>query len=515
VLNNEDRWTHQITSADEFLGLWNSDEPPQVDAVVIGSGAGGAAAALELASQGLAVVILESGEFVPRQQFPDSPMQAIRSLYRFSGLTIAAGKTLIPVPVGTCVGGTTVINSGTCIRPTPSVIQSWAQAGLEEACKPLPELYDEIESALQVSTAQQPYIGAIQQVIDRGVSKLFNGKGSALPRNAVGCNGQARCQFGCPTGAKQSTLESLLPQAVKKGAMLIKQVEAEKVLWKGQQVTGIQVRNKGLHQKTTTFSIHCESVWVAAGTFATPRLLRLSGIHHPLLGKKLSIHPAGIVTARFPNLHFDHSNRIPQGYGFHHPQQPDLAFEGGTPPAFVHALSAGLSPLARNKALREYNQTAFFGFMIRDTSRGRVRYLPGSDFPFIDYNLNPQDFALFKQGIGILAEVYFQAGAESISVPALYGSRHFTQSNKLTQWLKKVTSPRDFLISAYHPLGTAAIGATAAQGVCDVHHRVFGRQGLYVVDGSTVPSSLGANPQITIMALATGAARRYICSQPY
>ena len=59
---------------------------------------------------------------------------------------------------------------------------------------------------------------------------------------------------------------------------------------------------------------------------------------------------------------------------------------------------------------------------------------------------------------------------------------------------------------AFHPLGTCRMGPSAADGVVDGENRVFGTENLYVVDGASVPSSLGVNPQVTIMAMALRAA---------
>jgi cholesterol oxidase len=53
-----------------------------------------------------------------------------------------------------------------------------------------------------------------------------------------------------------------------------------------------------------------------------------------------------------------------------------------------------------------------------------------------------------------------------------------------------------------HILGGATIGESAATGVVDAYHRVFGYPGLHVVDGSAVPANLGVNPSLTITALA-------------
>ena len=91
-------------------------EGEQCDVAIVGSGAGGAAAAARLAEAGLDVLVLEAGPHYDRESYPTDPIEATTTLYRDAGLTIAEGLPPVPVPVGRLVGGTTVINSGTCFR---------------------------------------------------------------------------------------------------------------------------------------------------------------------------------------------------------------------------------------------------------------------------------------------------------------------------------------------------------------------------------------------------------------
>ena len=102
-------------------------ETEECDVVVVGSGAGGAVAAATLAEAGLDVVVLEAGEAYDRDSYPSDPLEAIASLYRDGGLTVAEGRPPIPVPVGRAVGGTTVINSGTCFRAPEPVLDHWRE----------------------------------------------------------------------------------------------------------------------------------------------------------------------------------------------------------------------------------------------------------------------------------------------------------------------------------------------------------------------------------------------------
>jgi len=129
-------------------------------------------------------------------------------------------------------------------------------------------------------------------------------------------------------------------------------------------------------------------------------------------------------------------------------------------------------------------------------------------FPLLHYRMNAADFALFRQGVEQLCRIYLAAGANSVT-PA--GSRRLPlirDEAGLQAFAAMKLQPKDFLITAYHPLGTARMAAEARHGVVNHQLQVHHQPGLYVMDGSVLPSSLGANPQLTIMAVCARAAQQ-------
>ena len=154
-----------------------------------------------------------------------------------------------------------------------------------------------------------------------------------------------------------------------------------------------------------------------------------------------------------------------------------------------------------------YQNTAYFGFMIKDSSRGKVRQGLHPDVPLITYNMNKADFRQFLNATRMLAKIHLKAGAEYVHLGGLAKYPKIYTEAMVDTVIESGLKPRHFTMSAYHPLGTCRIAPNPGNGVCDMDHQVFGVEGLTVMDGSSVPSSLGANPQVTIMALATRAAR--------
>ena len=497
------RWQQQITAARDC----DEDMTLEADVVILGSGAGGAAAAYELACRGLAVVIIEEGQYYDRSHFTGKLTEVIPKLYRSWGATVATGNAIIPVPVGCNVGGTTTINSGTCMRTPPSVLQRWREQGLEAFTEQaMAPWFEGVERMLSVQQATTETVGPIGDLIDRGVAANGFLQRQPLMRNAQGCDGQGLCQFGCPTDAKQSTNVSYIPRALERGAFLFSGFRAERLQRQGNRITGVIARGENADGRPITLSLTCQQTIVAMGSLFTPLFLRQQGVRNPHLGRHLTLHPAGVVNALFPDRDLANSRSIPQGYGVSDWEEQGLMFEGGTIPLAGHSL---LNPLVGQDWVRfteDYPHTAYFGFMIRDTSEGRVRRGPRRGLPLIRYHMNRQDFALFKRGIHALACWYLDAGAEQVLIPGLNRIVRIHNRTELERFLRSPLKPTDFLISAYHPLGTARIAASPRDGVCDSRHRVFGYPGLSVMDGASVPTSLGANPQVTIMAMASRAA---------
>jgi choline dehydrogenase-like flavoprotein len=152
-----------------------------------------------------------------------------------------------------------------------------------------------------------------------------------------------------------------------------------------------------------------------------------------------------------------------------------------------------------------YDRVASFGLMVSDTSRGRVRVV--RDRAIVTYNLNDTDVARLQRGIERLAAIFFAAGARAVITP-VHGFDEIRSPAELERLRTARIHASDLALSAHHPLGTAAIGRDPRSSVIDPDHQLHDVPGLFVIDGSAVPSSLGVNPQVTIMALATRAAER-------
>jgi choline dehydrogenase-like flavoprotein len=476
-------------------------ETLEADVVVIGTGAGGAVVARELAERGLAVLMLEEGEYYTRKDFTTRAVDMQRKLYRDMGATFSVGNTWIPIPIGRAVGGTTTINSGTCYRVPERVLAKWRRDhGLSElTMDALAPHYERVEAVLGVTRAKRELCGGVASVIARGCEALGYTRHGPLPRNAPDCDGQGVCCFGCPTDAKRSTNVSYVPLALRAGAQLLTGAKALRVLVEHGRAVGVSAR---AGSGSATFTVRARAVVVSGGALMTPVLLSQSGLGGTELGKHLSIHPAAGVWAWFDEPQQPFSS-IPQGYGIEEFHDQGILFEGGTPPLEV-AAGAMMQLGPRFVELMEsIDKACLMGFLIEDSSRGRVHVRGGR--PFLTYVLNDADVAKLKRGIEIVARIFFAAGARTV-VPMVHGFDELRGERDLSAFRRARLSARDFDLTAYHPLGTARMGRDPRHSVVGPDHELHDAKGAYVVDGAAVPSSLAVNPQLTIMAMASRAA---------
>jgi choline dehydrogenase-like flavoprotein len=374
----------------------------------------------------------------------------------------------------------------------------WARHfGLEQLSEQsLDPFFRRVEREVNVAQVPPEIAGANARVAHRGAQAL-GWSGDFIHRNARGCVGSGVCNFGCPTSAKQHVGITYVPRAWEAGA----------TTYTGARVTEIQTHNGhacGVVARTTgggRLEVRAELVVLAAGAIHTPLLLRRAGLGLRCgeLGGNLSIHPATAVRALFQER-IDMANGVPQSYYVDEFADEGIMLEGaaGPPDYMAGALAASSAEHVREMML-DYRHLAQFGAMVSDRSRGSVRERAGR--VEIHYRLIPEDLATFKVALLRLGELYAAAGAHTVMYPV--DGLDPLPAGELRPLRERELRAHELGLMAFHPLGTARADANPARGVVDADLRMHDVEGLYVADGSVVPSSLGVNPQITIMALAT------------
>ncbi len=463
------------------------------DVCVVGAGAGGAVVAAELAEGGARVVLLEQGPAHDPDGFTARAPEMLARLYRDGGQTATIGMPPILLPLGRGIGGTTLVNSGTCFRTPVHVLERWAREfGLDLDEPTLRPCFERVEQALSVSEVTPELAGANAAVVRRGAERLGWSHGY-LRRNARGCVGSGVCVFGCPTSAKQHTGITYIPRARAAGASILTGADVQSVLVERGQATGV----RGQLADGRALHVRAPSVVLACGTIHTPLLLERSRLPDASRqrGRNLTLHPATAAFALMDDI-VDMARGVPQSLYVDEFATQGIMFEGVSGPPAYAALTLPLTGQRHARAMARYRQLAQFGLMVSDSSRGRVQALAGR--PVVRYELCAEDVSKFRVGLARMEELLLAAGAREVYLPLPPGVR---PDDARAKQLK---------LMAFHPLGTARADARPTHGVTDGQLDLHGVAGVHVADGSVVPSALGVNPQLTIMALATRLAFRLL-----
>lgn len=489
-----------VCGRDDF----HCDSVLDCDVVVVGSGAGGATATAELAEAGFDVICVEEGSYYGTRDFRPDALDMIRKLYRDGGASAALGRPPILFQEGRTVGGSSVINGGMSWRAPDRILEEWQRdyglPGLRPAA--LEPYFERVERRTHVAYQDPETIGRDNALLKQGADAL----GWAIEpnlRNQLHCAGSNNCAFGCPTGAKQSTLATYVPRALHFGARIYSNVRIDRITRQGERATGVAgrvVRANGTRGHRVV--VRAKVVIAAGGAMQTPALLARSGVRSGSgqLGRNLSMHPNIKVTAIF--------DEAVRGWeGVHQAfQVREFVAQGiqtlaavNIPPSIL-AMTSRAYGAALGEMMQDYERCVVAGLSCEDTSYGHIKMLGGRPVPF--YSLSEADFERIKIGGAGLCELLFAAGARKILTPF----EGFEELHTADDARKIRTQPiprKDIEILTVHIMGTARMGGNRAAGVTDEFGRVYDTDGLFVCDASLFPTAVGVNPAETIQTLST------------
>jgi choline dehydrogenase-like flavoprotein len=493
-----------VARPDAPLTVIASDDSPSVitaDAVIVGSGAGAAMAARTLARRGFDTILVEEGRRWTVGEFRSThPLDRYAGLYRGAGATVALGRPSVVLPIGRAVGGTTVVNSGTCYRPPPAVARRWRdEFGLVLAdADRLAYRLDEVERTLRVAPVPLQVMGRNGRLLLDAATTL-GWRAAPIPRNAPGCEGCCQCAIGCPRNAKFGVHLNALPQACAAGARIISRARVERVLHRDGRARGVRARRPD----GTALDVLADTVIVAAGATETPGLLRRSGLGaHPRLGRNLALHPATMLAGRFDDdvvawhgvLQSAAVDELHESHGV-------LIEATATPPGMGSMVFPGFGAELLGW-LDRATHVATFGAMVADRGVGSVSSLRGETL--IRYGIAREDVAKLLVAVEAMGRLLFAAGAAEV-LTGFPGATTVTSVSALQDALGRCDS-RTLHLAAFHPTGTAAAGVDEQRCPVDETGRLRGVHGVWVADASILPSCPEVNPQVSIMALALGVA---------
>jgi choline dehydrogenase-like flavoprotein len=495
------------------------------DVVIVGSGAGAGITAEILARAGLSLVIVEEGPLKSSRDFRQREGEAYGTLYQEGGGRKTADKAM-NVLQGRCVGGSTTINWTSSFRTPDATLAFWAERyGLSElTAAAMAPWFEQVERRLSIASWPTTP-NANNAALQRGAARL----GIATPtirRNVKGCWDLGSCGMGCPTNAKQSMLVTTLPAALDLGATLLVQTRAERLEIKGGAVQALLCQPVRLDGDAAgaALRVRARHYVVAGGAINSPALLLRSGAPdpHQLLGTRTFLHPTCGSAARMPERIEGWSGAPQSVYSDHFQEQGPidgpLGYKLEVPPIHPGFAQTNLGGIGQDLAHQgaQLPHTQFMLALLRDGfhpgSRGGRVTLRGDGSPVLDYALGELELEAVRRAHLSMAELQFAAGATSVR-PVHEQARDYRSWDEARAAISSGLDYRAQLarVGSAHVMGGCAFGADAGRGVLRPDGRHWQLGNLSVHDGSVFPTSIGANPQLSVYGqanrLATGLAR--------
>ena len=489
------------------------------DVCIVGSGAGGAVIAAKLSAQGYNVVVLEAGGHYNSADFHQQELWGYKHLWYKGGATPTDNGTVLMMAGGS-LGGGTEINWMNCVRTPDLVRDDWTRNyGLDGVNTQAYTAYmDAVTTRIQASS-QTAFYNAQNLRMKEGCEKLgylskqtqVNWDPNLFQPLMAGYTG-----FGDQTGGKQTARRTFLLDAFKQGARIMVHCTVDRILTAQGRATGVQAMYSDPQGRKSQVTVHAPQVVAAAGSLETPALLLRTGIGGPAVGKTLRLQPGGAVYGIYQEKqkgwwgspmtgNCEQFTNTGDGFGFYM-EIPAIG------PGFVASVIPWINGRQHKELMTKVPYISTFIWFLRDRSMGQVAIdANGNSVP--TYQLDdPMDQKNFRHASAEAVRIHEAAGAQQILFSLAHGQINWKRGESLDNYIDTITQQplldgAQPMISA-HQLCSCRLGKDKSTSVADVNGELYDVKGVWVGDGSACPTSLGANPMVTIMSLAMRTADR-------
>lgn len=487
----------------------------EADVAIIGSGAGGGTTAEILSAAGYKVLLIEEGPLKTSSDFKMLEDQAYTSLYQ-EGIGRMSKDGAITILQGRAVGGTTLINWTSSFRTPDPTLEHWSSEHdvKGHSSADMAPWFERMEQRLGVAPWLVPP-NANNDVIRKGCEQLGY-SWHVIPRNVRGCWNIGYCGMGCPSNAKQSMLVTTIPATLENGGELLYLARAEKLLFSGDKVSELHcvaMDQRCVEPTGKTITVKARHYVLAGGGINSPALLLRSDAPdpHQRLGKRTFLHLVNMSAALFDEV-INPFYGAPQSIYSDHFQWQDgttgkMSYKLEVPPLHPALASTLLGGFGDESARHMQNlpNTHAMLALLRDgfhpDSPGGSVELRGDGTPVLDYPVSPYTWDGLRRAFHSMAEIQFAGGAKAV-MPMHADARYVKSLGEARTLIDGLSLElyRTRLGSA-HVMGGCAMGEDPKNAVADSlgrHHQIAN---LSIHDGSLFPTSIGANPQLSVYGL--------------
>lgn len=499
-----------------------ADRTLEADVVIVGTGAGGGVAAEILGKAGLRVLMVEEGPLKTSRDFKMREADAYPQLYQESAARKTKDKA-INILQGRCVGGSTTVNWTSSFRTPPATLQYWGRnIGLADLnAEAMAPWFAMAERRLGIQNWDtRP--NENNDLLRRGGEKL-NIPVAAIRRNVRGCWNLGYCGTGCPTNAKQSMLVTTIPAALAGGASLVHHLRAERLVFAADRAVALEcsaMEAAGIRPQPHRVRIEAKHFVLAAGAIGSPALLLRSKAPDPhnLLGRRTFLHPTAVCAAIMDHRVDGHAGAPQSIYSDHFLDSVaidgPMGFKLEAPPLHPVLFSTTLQGFgtAHAELMREFTRSHVLLALLRDgfhaDSPGGMVRLRSDGTPELDYPITDFVWEGVRRSWLTMAEIQFAAGAKTVMPVHEQATGYSSWAAARAGIAALPLRPNIARVVSAHVMGGCGMGGDERSGVTDSFGRHRQLANVTVCDGSLFPTSIGANPQLSIYGLAARNASR-------
>jgi choline dehydrogenase-like flavoprotein len=517
----------ELTDRHEKYELIKNDIIENVDVCVIGSGAAGAVLAKELVESGKKVVLIERGGYYEGKDMNQREVDMMPLLWKNAGFNFV-DSLRIAIAQGCCLGGSTIINDAVCFDTPPRVREEWNRLGINFTDDEWLYHLQKVNTILHVTKVSDYELNRNNFMLKKGAERLGLREHSNNSRNCVNCMQCGFCHIGCHYETKQSVLVTYIHEALKKpdsDMRIYCNCYIENIIHRNGVVEGIEGNFVNIDgNKTYRIRVNAKIVIVSAGAIASSKLLLQNGIAQETAGIGLCLHPGIEVIGDF-DYEIKGNQGIPMAYTVHDfgvtrdsdQTRKDYNFDAGEfliesifLPLLQFSIALSASGISEHRRLIErFNNYAMAGIVVRDDNIGRVT-LTSTGRASVTYEPGEKELKILAKGVEVLGKMWFALGAKKIIVSHRSMSIVEDEADIPKIIDNILNDPKNLLLGSAHPQSGNKMGKNQADSVVDSDCKVHGFRNLFVCDASVFPTSVGVNPQITVMAVASIVASRII-----
>jgi choline dehydrogenase-like flavoprotein len=271
--------------------------------------------------------------------------------------------------------------------------------------------------------------------------------------------------------------------------------DVDRLMSTGRRVDGLECRLTD----GRTIRIKANTIAVCAGAISSSLLLTRSGIGGRKVGQGLAFNMGSPVTAVFDQPVNSFDGLQISHYLDVHPRSGFIHETWFNPPVSQALTMPGWFADHRNN-MRRYDRLTSVGVLVGTQGNAVTRPtgLTGRD---IQFTPTGEDWKTLLDGLLLAGDILLAGGARTV-MPHTFEYMEFDSKDAWHRFPSKLRDPSDMTLGTGHPQGGNRLSAQRALGVLDPEFKVWDYENLFVCDASAFPTSIGVNPQLTVMALA-------------